>query len=90
MSCDKWHQRLLARLPDLHAFRASDQHLTIQTSAPINPGNSGGPVLQDGKVIGVWRSRVYSGDVAQNTGYMIPNFRGASTLLQGHRGRALR
>ncbi len=48
-----------------------DQHLTIQTSAPINPGNSGGPVLQDGKVIGV-AFQGYSGDVAQNTGYMIP------------------
>ena len=48
-----------------------DAHLTIQTSAPINPGNSGGPVLQDGKVIGV-AFQGYSGDVAQNTGYMIP------------------
>ncbi len=48
-----------------------DQHLTIQTSAPINPGNSGGPVLQDGKVVGV-AFQGYSGDVAQNTGYMIP------------------
>ena len=48
-----------------------DSHLTIQTSAPINPGNSGGPVLQDGKVIGV-AFQGYSGDVAQNTGYMIP------------------
>jgi len=48
-----------------------DSHLTIQTSAPINPGNSGGPVLQEGKVIGV-AFQGYSGDVAQNTGYMIP------------------
>ena len=48
-----------------------DQHLTIQTSAPINPGNSGGPVLQGGKVVGV-AFQGYSGDVAQNTGYMIP------------------
>ena len=48
-----------------------DQHLAIQTSAPINPGNSGGPVLQDGKVIGV-AFQGYSGDVAQNTAYIIP------------------
>src|SRR5690606_35103400 len=43
----------------------------IQIDAAINPGNSGGPVLQDGKVIGV-AFQGYSGNVAQNTGYMIP------------------
>ncbi|MEA3211099.1 MAG: hypothetical protein QOE70_4156 [Chthoniobacter sp.] len=48
-----------------------DQHLTVQIDAAINPGNSGGPVLQDGKVVGV-AFQGYSGDVAQNTGYMIP------------------
>ncbi len=48
-----------------------DSHLTIQIDAAINPGNSGGPVLQDGKVIGV-AFQGYSGDVAQNVGYMIP------------------
>jgi S1-C subfamily serine protease len=48
-----------------------DSHLTIQTSAAINPGNSGGPVMQDGKVVGV-AFQGYSGDVAQNVGYMIP------------------
>ena len=48
-----------------------DQHLTIQIDAAINPGNSGGPVLQDGKVVGV-AFQGYSGDVAQNVGYMIP------------------
>jgi S1-C subfamily serine protease len=48
-----------------------DQHLAIQIDAAINPGNSGGPVLQDGSVIGV-AFQGYSGDVAQNTGYMIP------------------
>ena len=48
-----------------------DQHLAIQIDAAINPGNSGGPVLQDNKVIGV-AFQGYSGDVAQNTGYMIP------------------
>ena len=48
-----------------------DAHLVIQTNAAINPGNSGGPVLQDGKVVGV-AFQGYSGDVAQNTGYMIP------------------
>ena len=48
-----------------------DSHLAIQVSAPINPGNSGGPVLQAGKVVGV-AFQGYSGDVAQNVGYMIP------------------
>ena len=43
----------------------------IQTDAAINPGNSGGPVLQDGKVVGV-AFQGYSGEVAQNVGYMIP------------------
>ncbi|HEX8296155.1 MAG TPA: trypsin-like peptidase domain-containing protein [Chthoniobacteraceae bacterium] len=48
-----------------------DQHLSIQIDAAINPGNSGGPVLQNGKVVGV-AFQGYSGDVAQNVGYMIP------------------
>ena len=48
-----------------------DQHLAIQIDAAINPGNSGGPVVQDGAVVGV-AFQGYSGDVAQNTGYMIP------------------
>ncbi|MDB6155921.1 MAG: 2-alkenal reductase [Chthoniobacteraceae bacterium] len=48
-----------------------DSHLCIQIDAAINPGNSGGPVLQDSKVVGV-AFQGYSGDVAQNVGYMIP------------------
>ncbi len=48
-----------------------DNHLTIQIDAAINPGNSGGPVLQDGRVVGV-AFQGYSGNVAQNVGYMIP------------------
>jgi len=48
-----------------------DSHLSIQTNAAINPGNSGGPVVQEGKVIGV-AFQGYSGNVAQNVGYMIP------------------
>ncbi len=48
-----------------------DSHLSIQIDAAINPGNSGGPVLQDGKVVGV-AFQGFSGDVAQNVGYMIP------------------
>src|SRR5262249_4689183 len=48
-----------------------DSHLTIQIDAAINPGNSGGPVMQDGYVVGV-AFQGYSGDVAQNVGYMIP------------------
>lgn len=48
-----------------------DSHLTIQVDAAINPGNSGGPILQDDKVVGV-AFQGYSGNVAQNVGYMIP------------------
>lgn len=48
-----------------------DSHLAIQVDAAINPGNSGGPVVQDGKVVGV-AFQGYSGNVAQNVGYMIP------------------
>ncbi len=48
-----------------------DSHLSIQIDAAINPGNSGGPVMQDGKVVGV-AFQGFSGDVAQNVGYMIP------------------
>ncbi len=48
-----------------------DSHLSIQIDAAINPGNSGGPVMQAGKVVGV-AFQGFSGDVAQNVGYMIP------------------
>ncbi|MBA2622518.1 MAG: trypsin-like peptidase domain-containing protein, partial [Chthoniobacterales bacterium] len=55
----------------LYTHSSIDQHLAIQISAQINPGNSGGPVMQNGKVVGV-AFQGYSGDVAQNVGYMIP------------------
>jgi S1-C subfamily serine protease len=54
-----------------YTFSGVDQHLAVQIDAAINPGNSGGPVMQEGKVVGV-AFQGYSGDVAQNTGYMIP------------------
>lgn len=54
-----------------YAHSGIDSHLTIQIDAAINPGNSGGPVLQNGKVVGV-AFQGFSGDVAQNVGYMIP------------------
>ena len=58
---------------DFRAYSHSgvDSHLAIQVDAAINPGNSGGPVLQDGRVVGV-AFQGYSGNVAQNVGYMIP------------------
>lgn len=58
---------------DFQAYTHSgiDSHLAVQIDAAINPGNSGGPVMQDGKVVGV-AFQGYSGDVAQNVGYMIP------------------
>ncbi len=54
-----------------YSHSGMDAHLTIQIDAAINPGNSGGPVLQNGKVVGV-AFQGFSGDVAQNVGYMIP------------------
>lgn len=54
-----------------YSHSVMDAHLCIQIDAAINPGNSGGPVLQDGKVVGV-AFQGFSGDVAQNVGYMIP------------------
>ena len=54
-----------------YAHSVMDSHLCIQIDAAINPGNSGGPVLQAGKVVGV-AFQGFSGDVAQNVGYMIP------------------
>ena len=58
---------------DFRSFAHSgvDYHLAVQVDAAINPGNSGGPVLQEGRVVGV-AFQGYSGNVAQNTGYMIP------------------
>jgi len=56
----------------VYSHSAVDSHLAIQIDAAINPGNSGGPVLQNGKVVGV-AFQAYSGAVAQNVGYMIPN-----------------
>ncbi len=53
-----------------YTHSAVDSHLACQIDAAINPGNSGGPVLQNGKVVGV-AFQGYSGDVAQNVGYMI-------------------
>jgi S1-C subfamily serine protease len=54
-----------------YSHSAADTHLTIQIDAAINPGNSGGPVLQNNEVVGV-AFQGFSGDVAQNVGYMIP------------------
>lgn len=56
---------------DLYTHSGVDSHLVVQIDAAINPGNSGGPVLQEGKVVGV-AFQGYSGDVAQNVGFMIP------------------
>jgi S1-C subfamily serine protease len=56
---------------DLYTHSGVDSHLVIQIDAAINPGNSGGPVLQEGKVVGV-AFQGYSGEVAQNIGFMIP------------------
>lgn len=55
----------------VYSHSAIDAHLVIQIDAAINPGNSGGPVLQDDQVVGV-AFQGFTGDVAQNVGYMIP------------------
>jgi S1-C subfamily serine protease len=65
-------QGIVSRLDfQVYTHSGVDTHLAVQISAAINPGNSGGPVLQDQKVIGV-AFQGYSGEVAQNVGYMIP------------------
>ena len=56
---------------DTYTHSGVDSHLVVQIDAAINPGNSGGPVLQNGKLVGV-AFQGYSGDVAQNIGFMIP------------------
>jgi S1-C subfamily serine protease len=55
----------------VYAHSSADSHLAIQIDAAINSGNSGGPVLQNNIVVGV-AFQGYSGNVAQNVGYMIP------------------
>ena len=55
----------------IYSHSNADSHLTIQIDAAINSGNSGGPVIQNGKAVGV-AFQGYSGNVAQNVGYMIP------------------
>ena len=64
-------QGIVSRIDfQIYSHSAVDSHLACQIDAAINPGNSGGPVLQNGKVVGV-AFQGYSGDVAQNVGYMI-------------------
>ena len=55
----------------VYSHSSIDSHLIVQIDAAINPGNSGGPVLQDGRVVGV-AFQGFSGDTAQNVGYIIP------------------
>ena len=65
-------QGIVSRIDyQLYSHSSVDQHLAIQIDAAINPGNSGGPVLQGNNVVGV-AFQGYSGDIAQNVGYMIP------------------
>jgi S1-C subfamily serine protease len=56
-----------------HVYSHSNRNLlSIQIDAAINSGNSGGPVIKDGKLVGV-AFQSFSGDIAQNVGYMIPS-----------------
>src|SRR5258708_35609280 len=73
----------------LYTHSSIDSHLAVQISAQINPGNSGGPVLQNGKVVGI-AFQGYSGDVAQNVGFMIPTpviQRFLADIASGHYNR---
>src|ERR1700747_2507049 len=72
-----------------YTYSGVDQHLAVQIDAAINPGNSGGPVLQNGKVVGI-AFQGYSGDVAQNVGFMIPTpviHRFLADIESGHYNR---
>ena len=65
-------QGIVSRIDfESYSHSGADNHLAVQIDAAINPGNSGGPVLQNGKVVGI-AFQGYSGDVAQNVGFMIP------------------
>ena len=65
-------QGIVSRIDfESYSHSGADSHLAVQIDAAINPGNSGGPVLQNGKVVGI-AFQGYSGDVAQNVGFMIP------------------
>jgi S1-C subfamily serine protease len=65
-------QGIVSRIDfESYSHSSADSHLAVQIDAAINPGNSGGPVLQNGRVVGI-AFQGYSGDVAQNVGFMIP------------------
>src|SRR6201988_4866477 len=65
-------QGIVSRIDfESYSHSGADSHLAVQIDAAVNPGNSGGPVLQNGKVVGI-AFQGYSGDVAQNVGFMIP------------------
>lgn len=83
-------QGIVSRIDfESYSHSGADSHLAVQIDAAINPGNSGGPVLQNGKVVGI-AFQGYSGDVAQNVGFMIPTpviQRFLADIASGHYNR---
>jgi len=83
-------QGIVSRIDfESYSHSGADSHLAVQIDAAINPGNSGGPVLQNGKVVGI-AFQGYSGDVAQNVGFMIPTpviQRFLADIVSGHYNR---
>jgi S1-C subfamily serine protease len=83
-------QGIVSRIDfESYSHSGADSHLAVQIDAAINPGNSGGPVLQNGRVVGI-AFQGYSGDVAQNVGFMIPTpviQRFLADIVDGHYNR---
>jgi S1-C subfamily serine protease len=83
-------QGIVSRIDfESYSHSGADSHLAVQIDAAINPGNSGGPVLQNSKVVGI-AFQGYSGDVAQNVGFMIPTpviQRFLADIASGHYNR---
>lgn len=62
---------VVSRIEVIEYTHSARRLLAVQTDAAINPGNSGGPVVKDGRLVGV-SFQSFSGQGAENIGYMVP------------------
>jgi S1-C subfamily serine protease len=62
---------VVSRIEVIEYTHSARRLLSVQTDAAINPGNSGGPVVKDGRLVGV-SFQSFSGQGAENIGYMVP------------------